>query len=249
MVAAATFLRGLGGYGYFVWDSLVGALRYGTTWNEVMLQTYRVGVQAFPVLVAMTAFVGSNVAIQGYTAFATLGAQSMVGMFVSMAGIREICPLLAGVMVAAKSGTEMTAQLAVMRTREQIDALEVMAVNPYAELVAPRFVAILIALPALTVIGLIISLASAYAVAVWQLGVSAGAYSDYVWSNITTLDMVNAGVKGLVFGVLIATISGYFGFFSEKGPKGVGKATNRAVVTMCIACISADYLLTAAFYG
>jgi len=243
------FLRAAGQYGYFVWDCFRFSLRYGTRWDRVLLETYRVGILAFPILAVMCVFVGTNIAIQGYTAFATLGAGNMVGMFVSMAGVREICPLLAGVMVAAKTGTEMTAQLAVMRTREQIDALEVMAVNPYAELVTPGFIAICVALPLLTLVGLMLSLGSAYGVAVWQLGVSPGEYNDYVWSNISSLDIVNALVKALVFGMLISTISGFFGFFSEKGPEGIGRATNRAVVLMCITCICSDYLLTAAFYG
>ena len=243
------FIRSVGEYGYFVWDCFRFSLRYGTRWDRVLLEMYRVGVLAFPILATMCVFVGTNIAIQGYTAFATLGAGNMVGMFVSMAGVREICPLLAGVMVAAKTGTEMAAQLAVMRTREQIDALEVMAVNPYAELVTPGFIAICTALPLLTLVGLMLSLGSAYGVAVWQLGVSPGEYNDYVWSNISSLDLVNALVKALVFGMLISTISGFFGFFSEKGPEGIGRATNRAVVTMCITCICADYLLTAMFYG
>lgn len=243
------FLRAMGSYGYFLYDCFRFSLRYGTRWERVMLEAYKVGVLAFPILVVMCVFVGTNVAIQGYTAFSTLGAGNMVGMFVSMAGVREICPLLAGVMVAAKTGTEMTAQLAVMRTREQIDALEVMAVNPYAELVTPSFLAICITLPLLTLVGLMVSLGSAHAVAVWQLGVSPGEYSDYVWSNISTLDIFNALAKSLVFAMLIATISGFFGFFSERGPEGIGRATNRAVVAMCITCICSDYFLTAAFYG
>lgn len=243
------FLRALGAYGYFVWDCTRYTLRYGARWERILQETYRVGIQALPILLVMAVFVGTNVAIQGYTAFATLGAGNMVGMFVSMAGVRELCPLLAGVMVAAKTGTEMAAQLAVMRTREQIDALEVMAVNPHAELVAPSFFAIVIALPMLTLVGLVTSLAAAYTVAVYQLGVSPGEYSDYVWSNISRLDLVNALVKSVVYGVVISTVSGFFGFFSEKGPEGVGRATNHAVVTMCIVCITATYLLTAIFYG
>ncbi|MDP7112561.1 MAG: ABC transporter permease [Myxococcota bacterium] len=243
------FVRALGAYGYFVWDCTRFTLRYGARWERVMLETYRVGIRALPILLTMAVFVGTNVAIQGYTAFSTLGAGNMVGMFVSMAGVREICPLLAGVMVAAKTGTEMAAQLAVMRTREQIDALEVMAVNPYAELVAPNFLAVIIALPLLTLVGLATSLAAAYAVAVYQLGVSPGEYSGYVWSNIGRLDLINALTKSVVYAIVISTVSGFFGFFSEKGPEGVGRATNNAVVTMCIVCICATYLLTAVFYG
>lgn len=242
------FVRALGAYGYFVWDCTRFTLRYGVRWERVILETYRVGIRALPILLTMAVFVGTNIAIQGYTAFSTLGAGNMVGMFVAMAGVREICPLLAGVMVAAKTGTEMAAQLAVMRTREQIDALEVMAVNPYSELVAPNFLAVIIALPLLTLIGLAASLAAAHAVAVYQLGVSPGEYSDYVWSHISRLDLINALTKSVVYAIVISTVSGFFGFFSEKGPEGVGRATNSAVVTMCIVCICSTYLLTAVFY-
>ena len=161
-----TFLHSVGRYTWFFIDCVRSSFTHGVRWSRVMDEAYKTGIKAFPVLATMAIFVGSNLAIQGHASFETLGAQNLVGMFVALAGVREVCPLLAATMVAAKAGTEMTAQLAVMRTKEQIDALEVMAIDPRAELVTPSLIAILITLPALTMISLGLSLTSATVVAV-----------------------------------------------------------------------------------
>lgn len=248
-LATRSFLKSVGGYGYFALDCMVSTLRHGVRWNRVLEEAFKVGIRAFPVLATMAVFVGSNLAIQGYASFATLGAQNMVGMFVALAGVREVCPLLAATMVAAKAGTEMTAQLAVMRTKEQIDALEVMAVDPRAELVAPSLLAIMVTLPALTMISLALSLLSALVVSVFQLNVPYGDFVHLLMSYMTGFDLLAACIKAVCFGAIIATVSGYFGFNSERGAAGVGKATNRAVVTMCIVCISVNFLLTSIMYG
>ena len=214
-----------------------------------MEESYRLGVRAFFVLATMAIFVGTNLAIQGHASFAPLGAEGLVGMFVALGGVREVCPLLAGTMVAAKAGTEMTAQLAVMRTKEQIDALEVMGIDPRAEAVVPSLLAILLLLPALTIIGIAISLAAALLVGVHQLGLDQGEFVRQLTAGISLFDLGAAALKSVAFGAVIATVSGYFGFYSERGPAGVGQATNRAVVVMCILCISLNFFLTALLYG
>jgi phospholipid/cholesterol/gamma-HCH transport system permease protein len=206
-------------------------------------------VGSFVVLGTMAVFVGTNLAIQAHASFSALGAQSLVGMFVALGGVREVCPLLAATMVAAKAGTEMTAQLAVMRSKDQIDALEVMAIDPKAELVTPSVLAIMLVLPPLTLISIAISIVAAALVAVLQLGMDGGEFMFFVMDNIGIADLVAAMVKSLFFGAIIATVSGYFGFHSERGPAGVGRATNRAVVTMCVLCISINFFLSASFYG
>ncbi len=251
MLAAllSTFVRQTGAYGLFVWDCAVSTARHGVRWRRVLEEASRLGVGSFLVLATMAIFVGTNIAIQGHAAFSALGSQSLVGMFVALAGVREVCPLLAGTMVAAKAGTEMTAQLAVMRTKEQIDALEVMAVDPRAELVTPSLLAIVLVLPALTIVSIFIALVASILVAVYQLGLDYGEYMDWLLSNITLFDLWAATLKSAIFGVVIATVSGYFGFFSERGPAGVGRATNQAVVVMCIVCISLNFFLTSVMYG
>ena len=246
---AVDLVQRVGAYGLFFGDCVRSTWRYGVRWDRVIAEAHKLGVGAFPVLATMAIFVGTNLAIQGHAAFSQLGAQSLVGMFVALAGVREVCPLLAATMVAAKAGTEMTAQLAVMRTKQQIDALEVMAVDPRAELVAPPLLGIMICLPALTIISIALSLVAAVAVAVFQLGLERGDFLMYLVGNITLFDLGAATAKSVVFGAIIATVSGYFGFYSERGPRGVGKATNQAVVTMCIVCVSANFLMTSVLYG
>ena len=242
-------VRHVGAYGLFSWDCVVSSVRHGVRWSRVMEEAYKLGVRAFPVLAVMAIFVGTNLAIQGYTAFSKLGAGSLVGMFVALAGVREVCPILAATMIAAKGGTEMTAHLAVMRTKEQIDALDVMAVDPRAELVTPSLLAIMLVLPALTIIAIALSVGAAYTVAVWQLHVSGGDFLYHCLSNFSVYDLTVAVVKSALFGVVIATVSGYFGFFAERGPAGVGRSTNGAVVTMCVICVSLNFLLSALAYG
>jgi phospholipid/cholesterol/gamma-HCH transport system permease protein len=239
----------VGAFGYFVLDCMRSAWRYGIRTDRISEEAFKVGIRAFLVLAVMAIFVGSNLALQGHATFRTLGAGNLVGMFVALAGVREVCPLLAATMVAAKAGTELTAQLAVMRTKDQIDALEVMAIDPRAELVGPPLVGIMITLPALTIIGIGLSILSAWMVSVHQLGVGSGEFLDLCLRYITIADLVGSLGKAVVFGAIIALVSGFFGLHSERGPRGVGKATNRAVVTMCILCISTNFLLTSLLYG
>lgn len=243
------FVRHAGAYGIFVGQCFASSYRHGVRWSRLIDEARRLGVGSFVVLGTMAVFVGTNLAIQGHASFSALGAQSLVGMFVALGGVREVCPLLAATMVAAKAGTEMTAQLAVMRSKDQIDALEVMAIDPRAELVTPSVLAIMLVLPPLTLISIAISIVSAGLVAALQLGMDGGEFMYFVMDNITIGDLVAAMVKSVFFGAIIATVSGYFGFHSERGPAGVGRATNRAVVTMCVLCISINFFLSASIYG
>lgn len=242
-------VRHLGAYGLFFKAVFVSTWRYGLRWERIVEEAWKLGWRSFPVLATMAVFVGTNLAIQGHASFKSLGAQSLVGMFVGLAGVREVCPLLAATMVAAKGGTELTAQLAVMRTNEQIDALEVMAVDPRSELVTPPLLAIIVVLPALTIISIALAIVASLLVAVHQLGMERGDFMLYLLDSISLFDITAATLKSAVFGAIIATVSGYFGFFSERGPKGVGEATNRAVVVMCIIVISVNFLLTSVLYG
>ncbi len=242
-------VRKIGAYALFCCDCAVSTLQHGVRWNRVMEEGHKLGVKAFPVLAVMAVFVGTNLAIQGFTAFRQLGAGSLLGMFVALAGVREVCPILAATMIAAKGGTEMTAQLAVMNTKEQIDALEVMAVDPRAELVAPSVFAIMLVLPALTIIAVAFSIGAAYLVAVHQLHVGSGDFLYHCLGNFRIYDLWVGLLKACVFGIVIASVSGYFGFHSERGPAGVGRSTNQAVVAMCVVCVSLNFLLSAIAYG
>jgi phospholipid/cholesterol/gamma-HCH transport system permease protein len=212
-------------------------------------EAYRIGVQSLPVLLTISVFVGSNLSLQGYNAFKPLGGQRLVGMFVALAGTRELAPIIAASMVAAKAGTEMASQIAVMRTREQIDALEVMAINPYWYLVTPRCLGILLVLPALTMIAVSVTVLSSWGVAVWQLGLNSSVFMEFVKGSTSLRDIGIAELKAMLFGVIICTVSCFAGFRSGRGPEGVGQATNTAVVVSSVACVTVNWLMSQVFYG
>ncbi len=230
-----------GTYAFFLHDLIRATLRYGVSWEEVLAEGYQIGVRSLSILLIINAFVGSNLAIQGYNAMQPLGGQRLVGMFVALAGVRELAPIIAAAMVAAKAGTEMASQIGVMRIQEQIDALEVMAINPYATLIAPRMLGIMMVMPALTLIAVFTTLASGYLVSVHQLGLNGSVYVEFAAGNIRLIDLLYCEIKALLFGLIICTLSCWFGFNCKKGPEGVGEATNRAVVNGQVTRVVVNY--------
>lgn len=242
-------LRRTGEYTLFLVDYAIALTRNPIPFGRVMAEAYAIGVQSLPILAVISAFVGTNLAIQGYDGFRPLGGQRMVGMFVSLAGVRELGPIISASMVACKAGTEMASQIGVMKIREQLDALEVMSVNPYAWLVTPRLLGILLVLPPLTIIAIWLMIASGWAVAVFQLGINGDEYLHFATQGIRGVDFAYGVVKALIFGCVICTVSCYFGFTCGKGPEGVGQATNRAVVVSAVICVFINYFISEALYG
>jgi len=242
-------VTGIGRYGLWLRDFCRAVFVHGPPKGQVLNEAFRIGVKSLPILLIIAAFVGTNLALQGYNAFKPLGGQRLVGMFVSLAGVRELAPIIAAAMIAAKAGTEMASQIGVMKIREQVDALEVMAVNPLAYLVAPRLIGILLMLPALTIIAIFVMLSSAYLVSVYQLGLAGHEFVQFASESIAPVDFLYGALKAMFFGMIICTISCYFGFNCGKGPAGVGQATNRAVVTSSVVCIVLNYFLSELLYG
>ncbi len=237
------------GFARFVGRTASRAWHHPIPTGKVWEQAWFIGVKAMPILLTMTAFIGSNLALQGYYAFKALGGQSLLGMFVSLAGVREMAPLMVAAMTAAKAGTEMASQLAVMRIREQIDALEVMSIDPYTWLVVPRCLGILIALPALTMMCILTLIGTAWLVTMLQLGESGPQFLHTAFGALTGQDLWIALFKAAVFGLLISLISCYCGFRSKPGPRGVGDATNAAVVTSAVVCAVVNYLISEWMYA
>jgi phospholipid/cholesterol/gamma-HCH transport system permease protein len=230
---------GIGRFSLFCAQFLRAASGRRPPSGQVMKEAYSIGVRSLPILLVIAVFVGTNLTLQGYYAFQPIGGQNLVGMFVGLAGVRELAPIIAASMVAAKAGTHMASQVAVMRSREQIDALEVMGINAHWYLITPRFLGILLVMPALTTLAIFGMLASSYLVAVYQLGLNGAEFLDFLICNI----------KALFFGAVICMVCCYHGFYSKIGPKGVGDATNRAVVTAAVTCVLLNYLISEIAYS
>jgi len=242
-------LARLGAFGQFVAAFAVASVRNPPPVQRTFEEAYRIGVQSLPILLIVSVFVGTNLSVQGHNAFEQLGGQAMVGTFVALAGVREMAPIMVASMVAAKAGTEMASQIAVMRIQEQIDALEVMAIDPLWFLVTPRLLGILVVLPALTMISVATLLVAAWVVAVSQLGLNGADFIAQCADTTRGADLVYGQVKAFVFAIIICLVSCFYGYTSPKGAKGVGQATNAAVVVSAVVCAVLNYLLSELLYG
>jgi phospholipid/cholesterol/gamma-HCH transport system permease protein len=242
-------LAEIGRIGAFFINVLVWMFRRFPDGREVVRQMVNIGVQTVPVLVFVCIFVGSNVALVGFSIFKEFGGQGLLGVYVGVSCFREMAPIITGAMLAAKPGTDVAATIATMRVKEQIDALEVMAVNPYWYLMVPRFIAFMFVTPALIVFADFASVGAGYAVAVYQLGVNPGNFVNDLAQYTGTDDIVNGMLKGMVFALVTFVISCYSGFTSKPGPKGVSQAINRAVVIIASSVVLVDYFLTEIMYG
>ncbi len=237
-----------GSFGLFLAAFARASLTHPPPLARALEEAYRIGVRSLPILLVISGFVGTNLAFQGFHGFRSLGGQHYLGMFVALAGVREMVPIMVAAMVAAKAGTEMASQIAVMRSKEQIDALSVMAVDPHWFLITPRFLGILLVLPALTVLSVATMLAAGWAVVVFQLHQNGDAYLGLAFGSLEVVDFLFAILKAEAFAAIICLVACFHGFTSERGPIGVGQATNRAVVHAAVACAVLNYFLTEIFY-
>lgn len=239
----------VGRFGVFTGRMLRCALTCLPRGETLVEQMVSVGAGSALVVACVAAFVGMNVTLQGYHIFKQFGGQNLVGMFVALSVVREMSPMTTSAMVAAKAGTDMAARLGAMRVKQQIDAIEVMGVNPIWLLVAPRVIAAVLVVPLLVTLSNLCGLLAGYIVAVYQLKVNAGIYVDSVLQYVHLLDLWKGMIKGVVLGFILSVVSCYYGYYASEGPKGVGRATNRAVVLSCVLGVAANYLMSELMYG
>jgi len=214
----------------------------------ILDEIHFIGVSSLPVVAVTAIFAGTVIAVQGYQTFRQFGAQDMVGLFVALAGVREMAPILAAAMVSSKAGAAITSDLAAMKNGHQLDALEVMAVDPLERLVAPKLIGALIALPALTILSSFLTIASAAVISTWQLGVEKAYFLGNVEQWLRPADLYKSVIKAVVFAVIIWITSCWQGMAAGPGPEGVGRATNRAIVIEVLACLVLNVALTAVLY-
>lgn len=204
-----------------------------------------IGVRSLFVVVLVSTFTGMVLALQTYTGFRRFSAESMVGAVVALSLCRELGPVLTSIMVTARAGSAMAAEIGTMRVTEQIDALEVMAVNPIKYLVVPRVIASVLVVPVLTVISDFTGIVGGYIVGVKMLNINSGVYINRTLDLLEISDIYNGLLKSIIFGLLLSIIGCYKGYYTRGGARGVGKATTEAVVLACVVIFVADYVLTA----
>ncbi|OPX37650.1 MAG: ABC transporter permease [Desulfobacteraceae bacterium 4484_190.3] len=207
-----------------------------------------VGVKSIFVVLLTGIFTGMVMALQGYYGFRMFGAESLVGSTVALGMTRELGPVLTSLMVTARAGSAMAAELGTMRVTEQIDALYVMAANPVKHLIVPRIIAGVVMLPALTIVSDFVGTLGGYFVGVIILDINAGAFIKNITTYVDLDDIYNGLIKAAFFGLILSLIGCYKGFNTTGGAEGVGRATTEAVVLASISILISDYFLTAIMF-
>lgn len=202
-------------------------------------------------LPVMSVLVGLGVAIsiQSGTVFRLFSAEPMLGGMTGIMVFRELGPVIAAILVAAQGGTSTATEIGAMRIKEEIDALELMAVDPMRMLILPRILAFVLAGPILSFMGSMAGMLGGYVAAVAQGILSGGAYTHSFFEYVTLLDLVSGIYKTFFFGLITGTLSTYYGYYASGGAEGVGRSANQAVVQSIIAVLGANYFLTTAFFG
>ena len=203
-----------------------------------------IGFYSLPVVALTTLFSGMVIALQTYEAVSQFSAEGAVSMVVRVAVVRELAPVMAGLMVAGRIGAAMAAEIGTMRVTEQIDALSTLSTNPFKYLIAPRVLAGIIMLPILVLIGDVIGICGGYMIGIYKLGFNPTTYLMNTWQYLKPMDIISSMTKAGVFGFIITLLGCYNGFQSQGGAQGVGRATTNAVVSSSILILIFNYILT-----
>lgn len=203
-----------------------------------------IGVQSVFIVALTGVFSGMVLALQLTYSLRQYGGEGLVGQLVALSLLREMSPVFASLMITARAGSAMAAELGNMRVTEQIDALKTMAVSPVQYLLSPRLLGAVLVSPLLCVLFSGVGMVGAWLVAVEWLGVDLGTFLANIESGVAPHDYYMGLVKSSVFGFLICAISCNQGFNASGGAKGVGEATTRAVVQSAVAILISNYILT-----
>jgi len=212
--------------------------------RELMTQLLKIGYFSLPVVGLTTLFTGGALALQIYAGGARFNAESVVPSIVAIGMVRELGPVLAGLMVAGRVGASIAAEIGTMKVTEQIDALTTLSTNPMKYLVVPRILAATIAMPLLVLIGNIIGILGGFLVGIFRLDFNSSAYITNTVDFLETGDVTSGLIKAAVFGFIVALMGTYSGFNSGRGAQGVGQATTNAVVSASVLILASNYLLT-----
>ena len=215
----------------------------------IIQQVYYIGAKSITIIMLVGFFTGMVLGLQSYHALVKFGAQGALGTLVALSLVRELGPVLTAIMITARAGSAMTAEIGIQRISEQIDALDTMRIDPLKFLISPRIAASIISFPLLTALFDLIGILGGFLSGVVLLGVNAGTYFHRVQSSVEMKDITDGFIKALVFAVIVTTVCCYQGYFTHMrtdsyGAKGVSLSTTSAVVLSCVLILVADYVVT-----
>jgi phospholipid/cholesterol/gamma-HCH transport system permease protein len=243
-------LERLGRGHLFLLQILSGVPQLFTRFSLVIQQLYSVGVLSAFLILISGLFVGMVLSLQGYNTLVDFGAEESLGVLVSLSLVRELGPVVSGLLFAGRAGSALTAEIGLMKSTEQLSGMEMMAVDPIRRIIAPRFLAGVISMPLLAAIFSAVGILGGFLVGHGLLGVDDGAF----WSQMQVKtdwydDIINGVIKSVVFGFVVTWIALFEGYDSTPTSEGVGRATTRTVVHSAFAILGLDFVLTALMFG
>ncbi|MCI0400030.1 MAG: lipid asymmetry maintenance ABC transporter permease subunit MlaE [Gammaproteobacteria bacterium] len=228
---------------------LAGIPEIALRWRLVVHQVYAVGVLSLVIIVVSGLFVGMVLGLQGYNTLVDFGAEESLGVLVALSLVRELGPVVSALLFAGRAGSALTAEIGLMKTTEQLSAMEMMAIDPLHRVVAPRFLAGIISMPLLAAMFSAVGVYGGYFIGVGLLGVDEGAF----WSQMQDAvdlrdDIFNGVIKSIVFGVAVTWIAVFEGYDTVPTAEGISRATTRTVVNSSLAVLGLDFILTALMF-
>jgi len=243
-------LRSLGRSAFFFFDLLRFAPTALRRFGLVLAQVHAIGNRSLLIIAASGMAVGFVLALQMYYALVTYGASESLGLIVNLALVRELGPVITALLFAGRAGTSLTAEIGLMKAGEQLAAMELMAIDPRARVLAPRFIAGVVSMPILALVFSAVGILGAYVVAVLLIGVDAGNFWSIMQSRVDVWrDLGNGIVKSAVFGIICTFVALYQGYEARATPEGVSQATTRTVVVSSLAVLGMDFILTALMFS
>jgi phospholipid/cholesterol/gamma-HCH transport system permease protein len=245
------FTQSLGQSALLLWMALTAPPdRPSREFRRLVTQIYFIGVNSVLIVILSGLFIGMVLALQGHTVLSRFGAVEALGQLVSLTLLRELGPVVAGLLFAGRAGSAITAELGFMKATEQLSALEMMGVDPLAHVLRPRFLAGLIAMPILAQIFNAVAIMSAWLVSTELLGIDGGSF----WANMQQVvdfreDVVNGVIKAIVFGFVITWVALHEGYTAAPNTEGINRSTTRSVVIASLSVLALDFILTALMFG
>jgi phospholipid/cholesterol/gamma-HCH transport system permease protein len=213
----------------------------------IVRQIYNAGARSLVIVMLSGLFVGMVLGLLGFDTLQRFGSEDSLGVLAALGMLKVLGPVLTALLFAGRAGTSLTSEIGLMKSTDQLTAMQMMAVDPLRHVIAPRFIGGIIAMPLLAATFSVIGLFGAQLIGVQQMGVDVGAFWSQTQNAVDLRDVNEGIVKSLVFGVACSLIAVYEGYNSEPTPEGVGLATTRTVVTSSVMVLLLNYLLTAAF--
>ncbi|MDJ0863336.1 MAG: lipid asymmetry maintenance ABC transporter permease subunit MlaE [Gammaproteobacteria bacterium] len=245
-----SFFQRLGRAHIFMVYVLAGFADLVLRFRLVIVQVWSVGVLSLVIIVVSGLFVGMVLGLQGYNTLVDFGAEESLGVVVALSLVRELGPVVSALLFAGRAGSALTAEIGLMKATEQLAGMEMMAVDPLRRVVAPRFLAGIIAMPLLAAIFSAVGVLGGFFVGVGLLGVDDGAFWSQMQANVDLReDIYNGVIKSLVFGVVVTWIAVFEGYDTVPTSEGVSRATTRTVVHSSLAVLGLDFVLTALMFS